>query len=62
MKTVTEVRQAFWESFPEFHSEYRTKKRQNEYNAIIRTYFVDFVDMLARDRVISDKLANRVTL
>jgi hypothetical protein len=62
MKTITQVRKAFWESFPEFKSEYRVNKRQNSYNATIRTTFVDYVDSLAKDGTISEKLANRVTL
>lgn len=62
MKTQSEVRKSFWESFPEFKSEFRTKKRQNQYNTTIRCCFVDYVDSLRRDGAISESLANRVTL
>lgn len=62
MKTVTQVRQSFWQSFPEFKTEYRKTYRQNQYNATIRTTFVDYVDSLQKDGVISEKLSNRVTL
>jgi hypothetical protein len=62
MKTISEVRKSFWLTFTEFKSEYRAKKRQNSYNATIRSAFVDYVDSLAKDGTISYKLANRVTL
>ena len=62
MKTITEIRAAFWESHPEFASHYRKTWRQNRYNATIRSAFVDFVDYLARDGQISENLAFRVTL
>ena len=62
MKTIKEVREAFWESVPQFQKYYRVKKRQNDYFTDIRCTFVDFVDNLARDNKISEKLAQRVTL
>lgn len=62
MKNQTEVRKLFWDSFPEFKPEFRTKKRQNDYRTDIRVSFVDFVDSLRRDGAISEKLAYRVTL
>lgn len=37
-------------------------KFQNEYNATIRTMFVDYVDSLQRSGEISDRLAKNVTL
>jgi hypothetical protein len=61
-KTVSQVRAAFWSSFPEFSGEYRNTRSQNQYNATIRTAFVDFCDSLSRGGAISDSLANRVTL
>jgi len=62
MKTINEVRESFWNTFPEFQSERKATKRQNQYNATIRSEFVRYVDSLHRDGIISDKLANRVTL
>lgn len=62
MKTITAVRLSFWSAFPEFKSEYRKTYRQNDYNATIRSCFVDYVDNLRRDNQISESLANRVTL
>lgn len=62
MKTQTEVRQAFWADHQNFKNEYRVKKRQNQYSADIRTAFVDYVDSLRRSGLISEKLANKVTL
>ena len=57
-----QVRQLFWDSFPEFKPEYRVKKRQNEYPTDVRCAFVFFVNMLHKDGGISEKLVNRVTL
>jgi hypothetical protein len=62
MKTQKQVRESFWEAFPQYASERRTRKRQNDYRADIRMAFVDYVDMLSRDGTISEKLALRVTL
>ena len=62
MKTITQVRLAFWDSFPEFKESYRITYRQNRYNATIRTAFVDYVDSLQKSGVITEKLAYRVTL
>lgn len=62
MKTQAQVRAAFWEQHPEFKSEYRKTYRQNQYNATIRTAFVNWVDFLMKDGIISESLSNRVTL
>lgn len=62
MKTIQEVRAAFWEAHPGFGRERRVKKRQNEYRADIRAAFVNYVDYLNRKGDISDALASRVTL
>lgn len=62
MKTQTEVRNAFWESHPQFAAIRRTKKRQNDYPTDVRVAFVDFVDSLSKDGSISPKLAHNVTL
>ena len=62
MKTINEVRAAFWEDHGQFRHLYRKTWRQNQYNATVRAAFVDYVDSLHRDGQISDKLADRVTL
>ncbi len=62
MKTQAEIRQSFWDSFPEFQSERRSRKTHNDYRADIRMSFVDYVDALERNGVISEALASRVTL
>ena len=60
--TQAQVRAAFWQGNEHLRQHYRAKKRQNDYNATIRTEWVDFVDMLARGGHISEALARRVTL
>lgn len=62
MKTQSQVRSSFWESHPEFSHLRRSRKRQNDYPADVRVAFVNYVDGLAKDGVISRKLAERVTL
>ena len=66
MTNQKQVRAAFWEAHPHFDEQAREagirSKRQNEHCATVRCAFVDFVDMLARDGHISEKLAQKVTL
>lgn len=58
--TQAQVRRAFWQGMPK-GIEVRGR-RQNGYNATIRSEWVEFVDMLARDGHISEQLAARLTL
>jgi hypothetical protein len=64
--TQKQVRSAFWEAHPSFDHQAREagirSKRQNEHCATVRCAFVDYVDSLARDGQITEKLASRVTL
>jgi len=62
MKTITEVRESFWNAHPEFKHEYRKTYRQNQYRADIRMAFTDYVEHLRRDEQITESLACRVTL
>lgn len=62
MKTQKQVRESFWNAFPEFKSEYKKSYTQNQYRCDIRCCFVDYVDGLAKNGEISEKLAQRVTL
>ena len=57
------LRTAFWRSAPDsMRSQRRTRKTQNEYNADIRSAWVDYVDHMHRSGYISDRLANQATL
>ena len=58
-----QIRTAFW-NFLQFEEKPKRLrgKSQNDMPAEIRCAFVDYVDMLARDGVISERLAERVTL
>ena len=66
LTTQAEVRAKFWDYieafYPELKTEYRRYKRQNEYCTDIRCMFVDYVDSLMKDGIISEKLADKVTL
>lgn len=60
LKNESQVRQDFWEAHAQFE---RVKgKRQNAYPAEVRTAFVEHVDYLCRCEIISESLAQRVTL
>ena len=66
MTTQTELRAAFWAAHPEQDLIARKRgtrsKRQNHQTVDCRVAFCDFVDELARSGVISERLADRVTL
>ena len=69
--TQKELRKAFWQGYKtlnnidliQLYNEVTGKPlTQNEYNATIRSEWCDFVDMMQKDNLISEKLANKVTL
>lgn len=60
--TEAQVRAAFWQGNEHLRAQFKRGKRQNDYNATIRSEWVEFVDMLARDGHISESLASNVTL
>jgi hypothetical protein len=62
MKTQKEVRASFWNDHPQFKNEYRKTYTQNQYCTDIRVTFCDYVDYLLKSGIISEKLADRVTL
>jgi len=67
MTNQKQIRAAFWNAHPDFEFQAREagifSKPQNYYHcATVRCAFVDFVDSLARNGEISEKLAFRVTL
>lgn len=66
MKTAKEVRNSFWQYLNEFSPELaklkRSRKSQNDYCTDIRVLFVDYVDGLAKNNIINESLAKRVTL
>jgi hypothetical protein len=60
--TEGQVRKAFWQGNEHLRAQYSRGKRQNDFNATIRSEFVEFIDMLQRDGHISEALAQKVTL
>lgn len=58
--TQAQVRQSFWEAHPGFQR--KGRKTQNEYPCDVRVSFVDYVENLKRDGIISEKLGQRATL
>lgn len=64
--TQKDLRASFWGAFPHFDEQARAagirSKGQNAQCATVRCTFVDYVDSLHRDGVISDALASRATL
>ncbi len=62
MKTVTQIRESFWNEHPDFRKHYRKTWRQNRYNATIRAAWCFYIDMLELNGTISEKLADRAIL
>ena len=64
--TQKQVRASFWASHPDFDFQARQagirSKRQNEHCTTVRCAFVDYVDFLYTNGMISQALAQRVTL
>lgn len=62
--TLKEAKVMFWSDFAteEEKKEYRTRKKQNDYSCDIRCKWVDFVDYLLKDGLISEKQADNFTL
>jgi|SanBayMetagenome_1026888.scaffolds.fasta_scaffold57265_2 hypothetical protein len=60
------LRRAFWAAYPHLAEQAREagilSKRQNHHCATVRCTFVDWIDWLQRDGVISSGLAYRATL
>lgn len=59
-----QLRAEFWDTFPELDREKITdySGKGKMYKTDTRCAFVDFVDMLSKDGIISRELAERVTL
>lgn len=60
--TQKAVRQLFWDTYPQFKSEFRTRKRQNDYSCEARCTFVEFTEFLFKDGQITEKQVNNYTL
>jgi hypothetical protein len=60
------LRRAFWAAHPHFAEQAREagilSKRQNHHCATVRCTFVDWIDWLQREGVVSSDLADRATL
>lgn len=63
MTNQKQIRAAFWAAYPHFpRRRYRNRSGQLVYPIDPRCAFVDYIDQLARDGVISNELAARATL
>ena len=69
MTNQKQIRAAFWEAFPDLpRRRYRYSPNRSDKTAPLvfpidtRCAFVDYLDQLQRDGVISESLANRATL
>ena len=69
MTNHKQIRAAFWEAFPDLpRRRYRYSPNRSDKTAELvypidtRCAFVDFLDQLQRDGIISEALANRATL
>ena len=69
MTNQKQIRAAFWEAFPDLpRRRYRYSPNRSDKTAELvypidtRCAFVDYLDQLQRDGIISESLANRATL
>lgn len=65
MKTISEVRRAFWSECGfnwVVESRIKHKRPGKDWRCDVRCAFVDYVDMLQKSGFISEALAQRVTL
>jgi hypothetical protein len=66
MRTQKQIRAAFWDAHPDLEAHARKlgikTAPHNRHNADTRVAFVEFVENLARNGEVSDKLAFRATL
>ena len=62
IKTLKELRSAFWMNHTEFVGDFVFKKTQNDYRTDVRVEFCEWVDNLRRNEIIDDNLAIRATL
>lgn len=63
MKNFKEIRDNFFSQYG-FKRRYKGKRafNQNEYPTDIRVSFVDYVEHLRRDEIISERIAQSITL
>lgn len=62
MTTQKQIRAAFWESHPEASKKRLEYGQHSTFTCNTRCAFVDYIDNLARDGVITNALAAKVTL
>ena len=60
--TFAQIRRMFWNDHPQFKSEFRTRKTQNDYYTDIRVCFTDYIYMLYKNEIITEKQYNNITL
>lgn len=60
--TQAQVRAAFWQGVAYETGSIQRKKVNGDYTTDTRVEFVDFVDHLQKSGIISEKLAQKVTL
>lgn len=56
------AREWFWDNHPEYLDHYEEGKHQNDYNAEIRTAWVNAIDHAVKDGLMSSELADDITL
>lgn len=60
--TFKQIRDLFFEYFPEFKEERRHGKKQNNFSCDCRCTFVDFIDCLRKNGTITENQADKITL
>lgn len=60
--TFKQVRDLFFDEYPEFKSERKSGKQQNDFSCDCRCMFCDFIDYLAECGQITESQRDRITL
>lgn len=60
--TFKKIRDMFFEEYPEFKSERKRNKQQNDFSCTCRCMFCDFVDYLAKSGQITESQSDTITL
>lgn len=60
--TFKQIRDLFFEMYPEFKEERRYRKPQKDFSTTCRCMFVDFVNSLCKNGQITEKQAFNITL
>lgn len=60
--TFKQIRDMFFDEFPQFKNERKYRKRQADFSTDCRMYFLDYVEGLYRSGMITESQRSNITL